>query len=70
MRSEGHQLSPTYYEMEAKEAGFDNGVFIDTDGYVGDSSNMNVASSPGMGCLHIRIRSVLAVHVASPPGIC
>ena len=30
-------------QMEAKEAGFDNGVFIDDAGYVGESSNMNVA---------------------------
>jgi 4-amino-4-deoxychorismate lyase len=30
-------------QMEAKEAGLDNGVFIDEDGYVGESSNMNVA---------------------------
>ena len=30
-------------QMEAKEAGFDNGVFIDHDGHVGESSNMNVA---------------------------
>lgn len=30
-------------QMEAKEAGFDNGVFIDADGFVGESSNMNVA---------------------------
>jgi 4-amino-4-deoxychorismate lyase len=30
-------------QMEAKEAGFDNGVFIDAEGYVGESSNMNVA---------------------------
>ena len=30
-------------QMEAKEAGFDNGVFIDDDGHVGESSNMNVA---------------------------
>jgi 4-amino-4-deoxychorismate lyase len=30
-------------QMEAKEAGFDNGVFIDAAGYVGESSNMNVA---------------------------
>jgi 4-amino-4-deoxychorismate lyase len=30
-------------QMEAKEAGFDNGVFIDADGHVGESSNMNVA---------------------------
>jgi 4-amino-4-deoxychorismate lyase len=30
-------------QMEAKEAGFDNGVFIDESGHVGESSNMNVA---------------------------
>jgi 4-amino-4-deoxychorismate lyase len=30
-------------QMEAKERGFDNGVFIDDDGHVGESSNMNVA---------------------------
>jgi 4-amino-4-deoxychorismate lyase len=30
-------------QMEAKEAGFDNGVFIDGEGHVGESSNMNVA---------------------------
>src|ERR671913_1717707 len=30
-------------QMEAKEAGFDNGVFIDAEGNVGESSNMNVA---------------------------
>jgi 4-amino-4-deoxychorismate lyase len=30
-------------QMEAKEAGFDNGVFLDAAGHVGESSNMNVA---------------------------
>ena len=30
-------------QMEAKESGFDNGVFIDAAGNVGESSNMNVA---------------------------
>jgi len=30
-------------QMEAKEKGFDNGVFIDHHGHVGESSNMNVA---------------------------
>jgi len=30
-------------QMEAKQAGVDNGVFIDADGHVGESSNMNVA---------------------------
>jgi 4-amino-4-deoxychorismate lyase len=30
-------------QMEAKESGLDNGVFIDAEGNVGESSNMNVA---------------------------
>ena len=30
-------------QMEAKEAGFDTGVFIDGDAHVGEGSNMNVA---------------------------
>jgi 4-amino-4-deoxychorismate lyase len=30
-------------QMEAKEAGFDNGVFVDENGHMGESSNMNVA---------------------------
>ena len=30
-------------QMEAKEAGYDNGVFLDANGHVGESSNMNVA---------------------------
>src|SRR5687767_2908391 len=30
-------------QMEAKAAGLDNGVFIDDHGFVGESSNMNVA---------------------------
>ena len=30
-------------QMEAKDAGFDNGVFVDAAGHVGESSNMNVA---------------------------
>jgi 4-amino-4-deoxychorismate lyase len=30
-------------QVEAKEAGCDNGVFIDANGHVGESSNMNVA---------------------------
>jgi 4-amino-4-deoxychorismate lyase len=37
--------------MEAKERGLDNGVFIDADGYVGESSNMNVAFVTGDGVL-------------------
>ena len=38
-------------QMEAKEAGFDNGVFIDEDGNVGESSNMNVAFVTRRGVL-------------------
>src|SRR5215831_18489344 len=30
-------------QMEAQEAGLDNGVFVDDAGHVGESSNMNVA---------------------------
>ncbi len=30
-------------QLEAKEKGFDNGVFVDAAGHVGESSNMNVA---------------------------
>ena len=30
-------------QMEAKEAGFDTGVFIDANDHVGEGSNMNVA---------------------------
>jgi len=38
-------------QMEAKEKGFDNGVFIDADGNVGESSNMNVAFVTKKGVL-------------------
>lgn len=38
-------------QMEAKEAGLDNGVFIDADGHVGESSNMNVAFVTADGVL-------------------
>ena len=38
-------------QMEAKEKGFDNGVFIDEDGNVGESSNMNVAFITADGTL-------------------
>ncbi len=38
-------------QMEAKEAGLDNGVFIDSDGYVGECSNMNVAFVTADGVL-------------------
>jgi 4-amino-4-deoxychorismate lyase len=38
-------------QMEAKEAGFDNGVFIDANGNVGEGSNMNVAFVSRAGVL-------------------
>ncbi|HEY1307116.1 MAG TPA: aminotransferase class IV [Vicinamibacterales bacterium] len=48
-------------QMEAKERGLDNGVFIDEAGYVGESSNMNVAFVMKDGVLrHPRFERVLA----------
>lgn len=48
-------------QMEAKEAGFDNGVFIDSDGHVGESSNMNVAFVTKDGVLaHPKFDHILA----------
>ncbi len=48
-------------QMEAKEAGFDNGVFIDADGNVGESSNMNVAFITRNGVLvHPKFDHILA----------
>src|SRR4051812_44625087 len=38
-------------QMEAKEKGFDNGVFIDDNGNVGEGSNMNVAFVTKAGAL-------------------
>src|SRR6188768_215610 len=47
-------------QMEAKAAGFDNGVFIDDLGYVGESSNMNVAFVTRDGVLrHPKFERVL-----------
>lgn len=47
-------------QMEAKEAGYDNGVFIDEHGYVGESSNMNVAFVTEDGALkHPKFDSIL-----------
>ena len=47
-------------QMEAKEKGFDNGVFIDERGYVGESSNMNVAFVTSDGVLrHPKFDNVL-----------
>ena len=48
-------------QMEAKESGFDNGVFIDANGNVGESSNMNVAFVTRAGILsHPKFDHVLA----------
>lgn len=48
-------------QMEAKEAGFDNGVFIDEAGFVGESSNMNVAFVTTDGVLkHPKFDHILA----------
>jgi 4-amino-4-deoxychorismate lyase len=48
-------------QMEAKEGGLDNGVFIDENGFVGESSNMNVAFVTADGVLrHPRFDAVLA----------
>ena len=48
-------------QMEAKESGFDNGVFIDADGHVGESSNMNVAFVTRDGVLaHPKFDRILA----------
>jgi 4-amino-4-deoxychorismate lyase len=48
-------------QMEAKEAGFDNGVFIDANGHVGESSNMNVAFvSRERAFVHPKFDNILA----------
>jgi 4-amino-4-deoxychorismate lyase len=48
-------------QMEAKEGGFDNGVFIDANGHVGESSNMNVAFVTGDGVFaHPKFDHILA----------
>jgi 4-amino-4-deoxychorismate lyase len=48
-------------QMEAKEAGFDNGVFIDAAGHVGECSNMNVAFVTSDGVFkHPRFDHILA----------
>ena len=65
-------------QMEAKEAGFDNGVFIDANGNVGESSNMNVAfvTSDGVlvhpkfdhilsGCTSLRLLELATRHQES-----
>jgi 4-amino-4-deoxychorismate lyase len=48
-------------QLEAQEAGVDNGVFVDADGNVGESSNMNVAFVTRDGVLkHPRFDHILS----------
>jgi 4-amino-4-deoxychorismate lyase len=48
-------------QLEAQEAGLDNGVFVDADGNVGESSNMNVAFvTPGGVLKHPRFDHILS----------
>jgi 4-amino-4-deoxychorismate lyase len=48
-------------QMEAKESGFDNGVFVDAAGNIGESSNMNVAFVTSGGALvHPRFDHILS----------
>jgi 4-amino-4-deoxychorismate lyase len=48
-------------QLEAQERGVDNGVFVDADGNVGESSNMNVAFVTGDGILrHPRFDHILS----------
>ena len=48
-------------QMEAKQSGFDNGIFIDPAGNVGESSNMNIAFVTADGVFrHPRFEHVLS----------
>jgi 4-amino-4-deoxychorismate lyase len=48
-------------QMQAKEHGYDNGVFVDPNGHVGESSNMNVAFVTADGVLrHPRFDHILS----------
>jgi len=48
-------------QMEAKEKGLDNGIFVDADGHVGEASNMNVAFVTREGVLkHPRFDNILS----------
>jgi 4-amino-4-deoxychorismate lyase len=54
-------LPNTLMEMEAKEHGLDNGVFIDANGNVGEGSNMNCALVTHDGVLrHPRFDHILS----------
>ena len=54
-------------QMEAKQAGVDNGVFLDESGNVGESSNMNVAFvTAGRGVPPPEVRShPVGLHLAA-----
>jgi 4-amino-4-deoxychorismate lyase len=48
-------------QLEAQQRGLDNGVFVDAAGFVGESSNMNVAFVTGDGILrHPRFDHILS----------
>ncbi len=48
-------------QLEAKEEGLDNGIFIDGDGNIGEGSNMNVAFVTPEGVLkHPRFENILS----------
>lgn len=48
-------------QMEAKEKGFDNGLFLDPGGFIGESSNMNVAFVTAGGVLkHPKFDNILS----------
>ncbi len=54
-------LPNTLMQMEAKEGGFDNGVFVDPAGNVGEGSNMNCAFVTPEGVLrHPKFDNVLS----------
>ena len=61
MTKSTNYLPNVLMQMEAKGAGFDNGVFLDDDGHVGESSNMNVAFITRDGVLaHPKFDHILA----------
>ena len=54
-------LPNTLMQMEAKECGLDNGVFVDEAGNVGEGSNMNCAFVTAEGVLrHPRFENILS----------
>ncbi len=54
-------LPNTLMQMEAKERGLDNGIFVDEAGFVGEGSNMNCAFVTAEGVLlHPKFDNILA----------